>query len=56
MEIRTDIPLKQMMTKAKHEDIIFQKIFQNFTKWKSIKGERSKLANLNEHMKFKGGP
>ena len=29
---------------------------ENFSKGKSIDEERKKLANLNENMKFKGGP
>ena len=56
MDKRTDIPLKQMAIKAKHEDLIFKKILANFSRGKSITEEREKLANLNEHMKFKGGP
>ena len=29
---------------------------EHFSKGKSIKHEREKLAKLNEHMRFKGGP
>ena len=45
-----------MALKKKHEDLIFEKIFANFAKGKSIRHERSKLERLNENMRFKGGP
>ena len=50
------IPLKQMAWKAKHEDKIFQQIFESFTYGRSISHLRRRLANLNENMKFEGGP
>ena len=56
MDRRTQIPLKQMAWKAKHEDHIFKQIYKKFTYGKSIEDERHILAKLNENMIFKGGP
>ena len=56
MDKRTQIPLKQMAWKSKHEDRIFKQIYENFTYGKSISHLRRRLANLNENMKFEGGP
>ena len=36
LEQKNDVPLKQMATKIKHEKLIYEEIFSNFTKGKSI--------------------
>ena len=51
-----DIPLLQMALKAKHEKIVYNQIQKNFTRGIPINSERRQLANLNENMKFAGGP
>ena len=52
----TDVPLKQMAIKAKHEKLIYEEIFYNFARGKPITEQRKKLINLDENMKFKGCP
>ena len=55
-EKEKDIPLLQMALKAKHEKLLYNQIQKNFTRGIPINSERRQLANLNENMKFAGGP
>ena len=45
-----------MATKFKHEQLIYDEIFSNFARGKSISDQRQKLIDLDENMKFPGGP
>lgn len=56
LDQKSQIPVKQMALKVKHQSVIFDQIYANFAKGKSISGERKKLATLSENMRFKGGP
>ena len=45
-----------MALKAKHEQLVYDQIFSNFTIGKPINVERKYLSSINENMAFKGGP
>ena len=51
-----EIPLKQMAIKSKHENQLFDKIFQNFTYGKPIRDLKYKIAYLDEFENFENGP
>ena len=55
-ERKKDVPLLQMATKCKHEQLIYDEILSNFARGKSISDQRQKLIDLDENMNFPGGP
>ena len=45
-----------MAIKAKHEKLIYEKIFHNFARGKPINEQRRQLIDLTENMSFAGCP
>ena len=45
-----------MALKAKHEQLVYDQILTNFTLGHPITAERKYLIQINENMKFAGGP